>query len=81
MKHPPWPVAKEAPTSPSPNQTEPTVEDPRRPSKQQVFHSVYFDLDALASSSDDESVDVGKCTYLSVTVFYKPEEDDSPINI
>ena len=78
VKHPPWPVAKEAPASPSPNQTEPTVEDPRRSNKQQVFHSVYFDLDALASSADDESVDVRKCKDLSVTVLYKPEEDDSP---
>ena len=43
-----------------------------------MFHSVYFDLDALASSSDDESVDARKCKYLSVTVLYKLEEDDSP---
>ena len=36
---------------------------------------MYFDLDALASSSDDELVDVKKCKDLSVTVLYKPEED------
>ena len=77
-KHRPWPVAKEAPASPSPNQSELTVEDPRCSSKQQVFHSVYFDLDALASSSDDELVDVRKCKDLSVTVLYKLEEDDTP---
>ena len=41
-----------------------------------MLHSVYFDLDALASSSDDELVDVKKCKDLSVTVLYKPEEDD-----
>ena len=78
MKHPPWPVAKEAPASPSPDQIELTVEDTRCSIKQQVFLSVYFDLDALASSSDDESVDVRKCKDLSVTVLYKPEEDDTP---
>ena len=45
-----------------------------------MLHSVYFDLDALASSSDDELVDVRKCKDLSVTVLYKPEEDDTPAN-
>ena len=45
-KHSPWPVAKEAPASPSPNRSELTVEDPRWSSKQQVLHSVYFDLDS-----------------------------------
>ena len=42
-----------------------------------MLHSVYFDLDALASSDDDdELVDVKKCGDLSVIVLYKPEEDD-----
>ena len=77
-KHSPWPVAKEAPASPSPNQSELTVEEPRCSSKQQVLHSVYFDLDALESSDDDELVDLRKCKDLSVTVLYKPEEDDTP---
>ena len=78
-KHSPWPVAKEAPASPSPNRSELAVEDTRCSSKQQVLHSVYFDMDALASSSsDDELVDVRKCKDLSVTVLYKPEEDDTP---
>ena len=77
-KHSPWPVAKEAPASPSPNRSELTVEDPRCSSTQQVLHSVYFDLDALASSDDNELVDVKQCKDLSVTVLYKPEEDDTP---
>ena len=77
-RHSPWPVAKEAPASPSPNRSELTVKDPRCSSKQQVLHSVYFDLDALASSSDDELMNVKKCKDLSVTVLYKPEEDDTP---
>ena len=44
-----------------------------------MVHSVYFDLDALASSSssDDELVDVKKCKDLSVTVLYKPKEYDT----
>ena len=71
VKHPPWPA------SPSPNQIELLVEDPRCSIKQQFVHSVYFDLDALASSSDGESVDVRKCKDLSVTVLYKSEEEDT----
>ena len=38
---------------------------------------MYFDLDVLASSSSDESVDVKKCKDLSVTVLYKSEEAES----
>ena len=75
-RHSPWPVVQEAPASPSPNRSALAIEDPRCSSKQQVLHSVYFDLDALASSSDDELVNVKKCKDLSVTVLYKPEEDD-----
>ena len=77
-KHSPWPVAKDEPASPSPYRSELTVEDPQCSSTQHVLHSVYFDLDALASSDDDEFVDVRKCKDLSVTVLYKPEEDDTP---
>ena len=75
-KHSPWPVAKEAPASPSPNRSEVNCGGPRWSSKQLVLHSVYFDLDALASSY--ELVDVRKCKDLSVTVLYKPGEDDTP---
>ena len=39
---------------------------------------MYFDLDALASSSEDELVDAKKCKDLSVTVLCKPEEYDKP---
>ena len=80
VKHPPWPVAVEAPAmpaSPSPNQIEPRGEDSRYSCNQSSFQSVYFDLDALASSSDEESVDVKKCKDLSVTVLYKSEEADT----
>ena len=77
VKYPPWPVAMEAPASPSPNQIELRGEDPRYSCNQSSFQSVYFDLDALASSSDEESVDVKKCKDLSVTVLYKLEESDT----
>ena len=77
-RHSLWPVAQEAPASPSPNRSALVVEDPRCLSKQQVLHSVYFDLHALASFSDDKLVDVKKCMDLSVTVLHKPEEDDVP---
>ena len=68
VKHPPWPVTAEAPASPSPNQIELRREDSRYSFNQASFQSVYFDLDALASSSSEESVDVKKCKDLSVTV-------------
>ena len=61
---------------PTPSRNALAIEDPRCSSKQQVLHSVYFDLDALASYSDDDLVDVRKCQDLSVTVLYKPEEWD-----
>ena len=77
VKHPPWPVATEGPASLSPNQIKPRKVDPRCSSKQPPVQSVYFDLDALASSSDEESVDVKKCKDLSVTVLYKSEEADT----
>ena len=77
-KHSPWPVAKEAPASPSPNRKELTVKDPRCSSTQQVVHLVYFDLDAQASSDDDELVDVKKCKDMSVTALYQPKEYDTP---
>ena len=38
---------------------------------------MYFDLDALASSSSEESVDVKICKDLSVTVLYKSDEVDT----
>ena len=77
VKHPPWPVATEAPASPSPNQIQLRREDPRYSCNQSSVQSVYFDLDALASSSDQESVDVEKCKDLSVTALYKLEEADT----
>ena len=44
---------------------------------QSSFSSVYFDLDALTSSSNEESLDVKKCKDLSVTILYKSETVDT----
>ena len=44
---------------------------------QTSLSSVYFNLDALTSSSNEESLDVKKCRDLSVTILYKSEEVDT----
>ena len=54
VEHPPWPVTSEPPASPSPKQIEPRGEDSRCSINQTSFSSVYFDLDALTSSSNEE---------------------------
>ena len=75
--HPPWPVTSEPPASPSPSQIEPRGgEDSRCSMDQTSLSSVCFNLDALTSSSNEESVDVKKCRDLSVTILYKSEEVD-----
>ena len=40
-RHSPWPVAQEAPASPSPNRSALAIEDPRCSSKQSVTFSVF----------------------------------------
>ena len=75
--HPPWPVTSEPPASPAPNQIEPCGGvDSRCSMDQTSSSSVYFNLDALTSSSNEESVDAKKCRDLSVTILYKSEEVD-----
>ena len=44
---------------------------------QTSLSSVYLNLDALTSSSNEESVDIKKCRDLSVTIWYKSEEVDT----
>ena len=69
--HPPWPVTSEPPASPVPSQTEPRGGvDSRCSMDQTSLSSVYFNLDALTSSSNEESVDVKKCRDLSVTILH-----------
>ena len=76
--HPPWPVTSEPPGSPSPSKIEPRGgEDSRCSMDQTSLSSVYFNLDALTSSSNEESVDVKKCRDLSVTILYQSEEVDA----
>ena len=76
--HPPWPVTSEPPASPAPSQIEPRGgEDSRCLMDQTRFSSVYFNLDALTSSSNEESLDVKKCGDLSVTILCKSEEVDT----
>ena len=77
VKHPLWPVTVEAPASLSPNQTELCGEDSRYLCSRASFQLVYFNLDTLASSSSDESVDAKKCKDLSVTVLYTSKEADT----
>ena len=75
--HPMWPDMSEPPASPAPSQIEPRGGvDSRCSMDQTSSSSVYFDLDTLASSSNEESVDVKKCRDLSVTILYKSEEVD-----
>ena len=76
-EHPPWLVTSELPASPSPNEIEPRGEDSRSSMDQTSFSSVYFDLDALTSSSNEESLDFKKCKDLLVTILYKSEEVDT----
>ena len=75
--HRPWPVTSEPPASPAPSQIEPRGGvDSRCLMDQTSSSSVYFNLDALSSSSNEESVDVKKCRDLSVTILYQSEEVD-----
>ena len=56
--HPPWSVATEPPASPAPSQIEPRGgEDSRCLMDQISFSSVYLNLDALTSSSNEESLE------------------------
>ena len=72
--HPPWSVATDLAASPAPSQIEPRGgEDSRCSIDQTSFSSVYLNLDALTSSSKEESLDVKKCEDLAVTVVCKSE--------
>ena len=67
--HPPWLVTSEPPAQ---HQARLSRAGEWTPAVDQTsLSSVYFNLDALTSSSNRESVDVKKCTDLSVTILYK----------
>ena len=72
--HPPWSVTSESPESPTPSQIE-----PRREGRLPL--SVYLNLDALSSSSDEESLlDVKKCEDFAVTFVCSSEEAGTRVN-
>ena len=79
--HPPWSVAIEPPASPAPSQIEPRGgEDSRCSMDQSSFSLVYLNLDALTSSSNEQSLDVKKCEDLAVTIVCKSEEIVTRVN-
>ena len=79
--HPPWSVTSESPPSPAPSQIEPRGgEDSRCSMDQTSISSVYFNLDALSSSSDEESLDVKKCEDFAVMIVCSSEEADTRVN-
>ena len=78
--HPPWSVTFESPGSPSPNQIEPRGgEDFLCSMDQTSLSSVYLNLDALTSSSNEESLDVKKCEDFAVTIVCHSEGSDTHV--
>ena len=85
--HPPWPVASESPASPAslaslaPIQIETRGrEDSRCSMDQASLSSVYLNLDALSSSSDEETLDVKKCEDFAITFVCKSEGTSTRVN-
>ena len=79
--HLPWSVTSESPASPSPNQIELRGgEDSRCSMDQTSVSSVYLNLDALTSSSNEETLDVKKCEDFAVTIVCNYEEADTHVN-
>ena len=67
--HPPWSVAADSPASPAPTQLDPNWEENSRCSMDQMsVSSMYLNLDALSSSSEEESRDKAKRSDMSVTL-------------
>ena len=79
--HPPWPVTSESPASPAPIQTETRGrEDSRCSMDQTSFSSVYLNLDALSSSSHEETLDVKKCEDFATTLVCNSEGTGTRVN-
>ena len=70
--HPPWSVASDSPASPAPTQLDPTS---RCSMDQMSVSSTYLNLDALSSSSEEESRDKVKRSDLSVTLLCSSSEE------
>ena len=76
--HPPWSVTSELPAL---NQIEPRGEEDFRCSMDQTsIPSVYLNLDALSSSSDEESLNVKKCEDFALTIVCSSEEAGTRVN-
>ena len=79
--HLPWSVTFESPASPAQSQIERRWgEDSRCSMGQTSFSSVYLNLDALSSSSNEESLDVKKCEDFAVTIVCNSVEADTRVN-
>ena len=79
--HPPWSVMSESPASPALSQIEPRGgEDSRCSMDQTSIPSVYLNLDALSSSSDEESLNVNKYEDFAVTIVCSSEEAGTRVN-
>ena len=74
--HPPWSVAADSPASPAPTQLDPSWEENSRCSMDQMsVSSTYLNLDALSTSSSEESWDKAKRSDLSVTLLCSSSEE------
>ena len=79
--HPPWPVTSESPASPAPFQIETCGrEDSRCSMDQTSLSSVYLKLDALSSSSEEETLDVKKCENCAIMFVCNSEEAATHVN-
>ena len=73
--HPPWSVASDSPASPAPTQLDTSGEGNSHCLMDQTsVSSTYLNLDALSSSSEEESRDAAKSSDLSVTLLCSSEE-------
>ena len=79
--HPPWPVMTESPALPATFQSETRgKEDSRCSMDQTSLSSVYLNLDALSSSSEEETLDVKKCEDFAITFVCNSEEASTRVN-
>ena len=79
--HPPWSVTSESPASSALSQIKPRRgEDSYCLMDQTSITSVYLNLDALSSSSDEESLNVKKCEDFAVTIVCSSEEAGTRVN-
>ena len=79
--HPPWSVASDSPALAAPAQLETSGEDDSLCSVDQMsVSSTYLNLDALSSSSGDDSQELAERSDLSVTLFCGSEQAGTRAN-